>query len=166
MPEIILQKATENDIDLIQRLAVATWEPTYGKILSKEQVDFMQQEIYAEEALKKQMQEGQEFYVIMFNAELIGFLSFSVSDQANAVYKLNKIYLQPEVQGKGFGKQALDAAEKLVKEKGAKVLILNVNRHNTALKFYESCGYTITREEDIPIGKYWMNDYVMEKTLL
>jgi hypothetical protein len=40
-----------------------------------------------------------------------------------------------------------------------------VNRYNNAKSFYEKMGFAIVREEDIPIGPYWMNDYVMRKAL-
>jgi ribosomal protein S18 acetylase RimI-like enzyme len=43
---------------------------------------------------------------------------------------------------------------------------LNVNRNNEAKEFYKKLGFKIIREEDIPIGQYWMNDYVMRLTIL
>ena len=48
---------------------------------------------------------------------------------------------------------------------GKHTLDLNVNRHNKAKSFYEKMGFTIAYEEDIPIGDYWMNDFVMRKEL-
>jgi GNAT superfamily N-acetyltransferase len=69
------------------------------------------------------------------------------------------------MQGRGFGRQALAGAEEMVKKLHGKILELNVNRYNTAKVFYENCGYKIIRVEDIPIGEYFMNDFVMEKTL-
>ena len=50
-------------------------------------------------------------------------------------------------------------------EAGKETLDLNVNRHNKAKNFYEKMGFQVAYEEDIPIGKYWMNDYVMRKIL-
>ena len=53
-----------------------------------------------------------------------------------------------------------------MKAKGATVLQLNVNRHNTAKSFYEKLGFAVIKEEDIDIGSgYFMNDYIMEKRL-
>ena len=46
-------------------------------------------------------------------------------------------------------------------EAGKHTLDLNVNRYNKAKSFYEKMGFNVAYEEDIPIGKYWMNDYVM-----
>ena len=53
----------------------------------------------------------------------------------------------------------------LFKHNGAKILQLNVNRFNKAKDFYLAMGYKIIAEEDIPIGNYFMNDYIMEKNL-
>ncbi|RZK15387.1 MAG: GNAT family N-acetyltransferase, partial [Hymenobacter sp.] len=48
---------------------------------------------------------------------------------------------------------------------GGRTLELNVNRHNPALAFYERQGFAQHREEDIAIGPYWMNDFVLRKDL-
>lgn len=157
--------ATESDISTIQFLAEAIWEPTYKSILSKEQINFMFEMIYTEEALRKQMQEGQQFILLFEKEEAVGFAAFSVKVAADKIYKLNKIYLLPACQGKGLGNKLLSEVEAIVKQNGGAILDLNVNRHNKALHFYNHCGYQIHQEEDIPIGPYWMNDYVMRKTL-
>lgn len=53
----------------------------------------------------------------------------------------------------------------MVKNLGAENLDLNVNRYNKARFFYEKVGFVIIKEEDIPMGEYWMNDFVMRKVL-
>ena len=65
----------------------------------------------------------------------------------------------------GIGKKFLTYIENTLKNLGVNTLQLNVNRNNIASKFYESCGYKIISEQDIPFFNYWMNDYVMEKIL-
>jgi len=53
-----------------------------------------------------------------------------------------------------------------IKKKGKNILELNVNRNNPAKGFYKKMGYAVVYEEDISIGPYWMNDYVMRKDLI
>lgn len=166
MQHLTLLPVSETDLPRLRELALATWEPTYQNILSREQLLFMQEEIYTIPALRNQLAGGQEFYFISAPSGEIGFLSVTLKDAAEGRYKLNKLYLLPEMQGKGFGKKALNAAAELVKSKGGNFLELNVNRHNPAKFFYERCGFSIIREEDIPIGPYWMNDFVLEKKLV
>ena len=93
----------------------------------------------------------------------VGFAS--VSEQEKGYFKLHKIYVLPATQGTGAGKYLLNEVEKYVQNAGGKKLSLNVNRFNKAKGFYEKMGFAVIREEDIPIGPYWMNDYVLEKNL-
>ncbi|MFT2010156.1 N-acetyltransferase family protein [Pontibacter sp. 13R65] len=160
-----IRSASEADIPAIQQLAEATWEPTYSKILTQEQITYMFGLIYTEKALLQQMKEGQKFMLLQEQERPIGFASISEKDVAQQVYKLNKIYLHPHYQGKGLGKVLLSSAEAAALTHGAQVLDLNVNRHNRALHFYQACGYTLLQEVDIPIGPFWMNDYILRKKL-
>lgn len=160
-----IRHATSTDLPLIVQLAEATWAPTYSSILSQEQIAYMFGELYGEETLARQMEEGQTFLLLFDEDAPVGFAAYSVKDNGAGIYKLNKIYLLPQRQGKGYGKVLLTAVEEDVKCQGALILDLNVNRHNKAKQFYERCGYHVHAQEDIPIGPYWMNDYVMRKVL-
>src|SRR5687768_4143986 len=108
MSAIFLTPASEKDIPELRALALKTWEPTYKNILSREQLLFMQEEIYNAASLAKQMQNGQQFFFIKQNSEAVGFLSLTLINASENRYKLNKLYLLPETQGKGFGKQAIN----------------------------------------------------------
>ncbi|CAN5902649.1 GNAT family N-acetyltransferase [soil metagenome] len=164
LPEIRLVGPQE--VDLIQELAASAWWVTYGGFIAQEQLDYMFGQIYQPQALLRQMQEeGQTFLLLQVEGAPAGFASYSLKDPAERVYKLNKIYLQPEQQQKVLGKVLLQAVEAQVCGRQGRLLDLNVNRYNPARSFYERCGYTILHEEDLPIGPYWMNDYVMRKKL-
>lgn len=165
MSHYTIRTATIADIQTIKYLAEATWEPTYKAILSKEQIDYMFGVIYSLEALQQQMQEGQTFLLLYQHDQPLGFASYSLKDVSDKVYKLNKIYLLPQCQGEGLGKLLLMYAENEVRQLGGSILDLNVNRHNKAKLFYETCGYHVHQEEDIAIGPYWMNDFIMRKQL-
>jgi len=160
-----IRKASHADIPLLHHLASLIWAPTYGSILSEEQVAYMFDVIYTETALQQQMQEGQTFLLLYAKDQPMGFASFSEKDATAKVYKLNKLYLLQDCQGKGLGKKLILYVEEEAKKRGAAILDLNVNRYNKAKDFYERCGYHKHQQEDIPIGPYWMNDYVMRKQL-
>ncbi|WP_337040697.1 GNAT family N-acetyltransferase [Emticicia sp. 17c] len=159
--------ATIEDIDTIREIAQKTWFTTYEPILGKEQPQFMFDLIYSHEALAEQMNAGQTFIIqyIVEEEQAVAFASYSVKDATDGIYKLNKIYLNPSFQGGGLGKKLLTEVEQQVKKLGGNWLDLNVNRYNKARFFYEKVGFVIIAEEDIPIGDYFMNDYVMRKKL-
>lgn len=164
IPKLYIRKAGTNDIELIRSLCMDVWPQTYAPILAAGQIQYMLDQMYSAEALNKQLGEGQEF-LIVYNANVaIGFASFSKT--AANIYKLNKIYILESQQGRGIGKLVVDYVINEIIPKGATALQLNVNRFNKAKAFYEKIGFISIRAEDIDIGNgYFMNDYIMEKTL-
>lgn len=161
---MLIRVAYEHDIPLIRDLTFKTWPATYNSILPAEQIEYMIGMMYSEQALMKQMKEGHEFVIIYDGVQPIGFASVGLLEPR--VFKLHKIYVLPSYQGKGAGKFAINELVKAIKRKGGTSLLLNVNRNNKALDFYEKIGFTVIREEDIDIGNgFFMNDYVMEMKL-
>jgi GNAT superfamily N-acetyltransferase len=164
---VFVKKATPDDIPAILDVAKATWEPTYREILSKTQIDFMYDEIYTPASLENQMHELEHTFLILYKGDLpIGYASYGIKSEGDTkVYKLHKLYIRPDVQGSGFGRTLLMAVEKEVRQIGAATLELNVNRYNPAIRFYERCGYSQYKQEVLPMGEFWMNDFVMRKEL-
>jgi diamine N-acetyltransferase len=159
------REATISDIPLIRELTLRIWPMTYSPILFPEQIDYMLHLMYSPSSLSDQMhRSGHEFVILRQFSESAGFASYN--HQEAAIFRLNKLYILPELQGKGAGRFLLDEVIHRAKARGGQVLELNVNRHNPALSFYHHLGFTIFREENIDIGNgYFMNDYVMRKML-
>jgi ribosomal protein S18 acetylase RimI-like enzyme len=164
---ITISKATINDIKTIQEITYKTWPVTYGKILSEEQLEYMLDLIYSDEALTAQFQKNEQlFYLISDSESTIGFIGIEHHYKNEAITKIHKIYLLPETQGKGIGKMVIDEIEKLALDNNSNTLSLNVNRFNSALGFYKKIGFEILEEVNIEIGNgYLMEDYVMVKRL-
>ena len=161
---ITIRKATEDDIDIIRSLANIIWPPTFGEILSAKQISYMLELIYSEKSLKKQITEGHNFLIAEDNNAPAAYADYSLPK--NDVYKLHKIYVLPNQQGKGIGKLLIEFIIKTIKKENASSLLLNVNRYNKAKSMYERLGFTVIGEEDIDIGEgYFMNDYIMMKRL-
>lgn len=161
-----IRKANIADTETIRRLAEETWWPTYGPILAKEQISFMLNEIYAADKISKQLETGEQTFLLLLEAdEPVAFAAYSPRDEDPEIYKLHKLYCLPKTQGKGYGKILINAVIDEVQIAGKHTLDLNVNRHNKALTFYRKMGFEVAYEEDIAIGPYWMNDFVMRKRL-
>ncbi|MET3038128.1 GNAT family N-acetyltransferase [Chryseobacterium sp. NRRL B-14859] len=160
-----LIKATEKDIPLIQDLARRSWEKAYAEILSKEQMEYMLSEMYSDTEIAGHLQNPHYHYYLIQdenNASYEGFIGYEHHYEDNAT-KLHRIYLVPESKGKGFGKEALLFLNQKVRESGNERIILNVNKYNSAKKFYESQGYRVYGEGVFDIGNgFVMDDYLME----
>ena len=133
-----IRKATIDDRSLIHDLASRIWENTYGKILSKEQLDYMFDMMYA------------------------GYLS--IEKTGENTYNFQKIYSLPEMHGTGIGRFIIEQGINYLKEvhTGPFTIELYVNRYNPAIGFYRHMGLREIGTRDHHIGNgYFMNDYIM-----
>lgn len=165
---ISVVSATIEDVPIIREIAQITWYPTFKDILTEKQIEYMLEMMYSEEALQEQIEvKKHQFFLAKENEKTVGYLSVEVNYNHEPITKIHKIYILPELQGKGIGKLLMQKAEQVALEHQNSILSLNVNRFNKALKFYETVGFSITKTEDIDIGNgYLMEDFVMEKNLI
>ena len=160
---LTVRVATPDDVALIHELAWKVFPETYKNILSPEQNDYMMEWMYSVPNLLKQMNEEQHTYLLGYENDVcIGYVS--VQPQDKYIYHLQKIYVLPEKQGHGYGKQLFMAAIEYIKRicPETRSVQLNVNRYNSSLHFYEHLGMKKIAEGDFDIGHgYYMNDYIM-----
>jgi len=161
---IDILQATETQLEHIQELAYAIWPSYYQNIISLDQIEYMLRELYSEEALMKQMNDGQVFYLIWKGKQAIGFMGLTQKSESDQ--KVDKLYLLDEFRGTGLGRKMLDKAEELARQHLCRFLVLNVNRFNKSLEFYRKAGFKVREEVDLPFGPFWLNDFVMEKEVL
>jgi RimJ/RimL family protein N-acetyltransferase len=166
---LTFRRATVADCALIRHLASQIWEPTYGHILSGDQLDYMFEMMYSEEHIRKQMEEkGHVYFIVSAEGEPCGYISIERDNEISDLkYIFQKIYCLPALQGKGIGQFMVEQGVEWIKSihVGApKITIeLYVNRRNRATGFYEHLGFKKTGVRDYPIGNnYFMNDYIMQ----
>ena len=164
-----IRKATEGDIRLIRSMADVVFRRTYASILSPEQMEYMMDWMYSEQSLRGQVcDEGRWFCVAETVSGRVpaGYVSYELErtlEDGRPLYHLQKLYVMPQYQGMGLGRQMLDYVKRALNSAnpdGCRVE-LNVNRGNPAVDFYERMGMVCARQGDFPIGNgYYMNDYI------
>ena len=146
-------------IDLTKKI----WPVAYGEILSKAQLDYMIDKFYNETALRELIQKGHVFYLAQDDKDnYVGFVSYEINSEPNKT-KIHKIYVLPQTQGTGLGKQFFELVKEKAIENNQKAIFLNVNKYNNAINFYTKLGFVKVKDEVIDIGNgYVMDNYVME----
>jgi len=162
-----IRKATIADYEFIYKIAIITWEATYGSILTADQFTYMINLMYSENAIKEQMTtKGHQFYVVEDEAGTpFGFCSYEINNEPGKT-KIHKLYVLPQTHGKGVGRAFVNLVEEAAQENDNNSIILNVNRFNPAYDFYLKVGFINKGEDNVDIGNgYFMEDYLMEKPL-
>ena len=160
-----IKKAGTNEIPLIRELTFRVWPQTYASILSQEQIDYMLEMMYSENSLQKQITEdGCQFIIVFEEGNPVGFASYHEDEPRR--WKLNKIYILQNQQGKGTGKFVISYIIDEIRRQDANSLFLQVNQYNNAKAFYERLGFSEVDFINLDIGNgFFMNDFIMEKKL-
>ena len=160
---ILIRKGKEEDMPIISDLAEQIWPQTYKDYINEEQLRYMLDLMYNKGELLSQLQQGYIFLIAEEGSKDVGFACSSLVDVETQTYKLHKLYVLPEMHGKGVGKILINEIKNLAERNGGKFLQLNVNRNNKAKDFYLKGGFKIKETVDVNIGNgFFMNDYVME----
>jgi ribosomal protein S18 acetylase RimI-like enzyme len=162
-----LVKANSENIQIIIELTKKIWPVAYGKILTMAQLDYMIDKFYNETALLELIDKGHVFYLAQDdNGKEVGFVSYELNSELNKT-KIHKIYVLPETQGTGLGRQFFELVKEKAIENHQSAIFLNVNKYNNAIHFYTKLGFTKIKGEVIDIGNgYVMDDYVMEVDII
>ena len=153
-----------SDLELIENMANTIWHEHYTPIIGTEQVKYMLDKFQSVGAMRDQINNGYQYFLINFNEKAVGYLSFERRE--NALF-LSKIYLLKKERGKGIGRKAMEFVMSVAKGFNCAKVALTVNRFNqNSIKAYKSAGFEKKGElvQDIGNG-FVMDDYLMEKTI-
>ncbi len=158
--------ASKEQLPIVQQLAHVIWPHTFEKILSTDQIEYMLDMMYSMASLEEQLQSKRVFLLAESDNHFVGFASYELNCDDSNKTKIHKIYVLPEKQGKGIGRQLITFISDIALANQNPTLILTVNKYNKATNFYLKNGFEITSEAVFDIGNgYVMDDYIMEKKL-
>ena len=159
---ITVRRAATDDISEIQALARRIWEEAYREILSKEQIDYMLEMMYAESTIAEEISNGVIWEIISDSDIPCGFISYSSADDHSV--KLSKIYIDKDHRGKSIPTEAIKRVFQFAARNAKKRVFLTVNRKNLrAVRAYEKNGFTISSSVITDIGNgFVMDDYIMQ----
>lgn len=183
---VIIAQADETDLPAISELAGVIWRACYPDIISSEQIEYMLARMYARDTMHDEIQsQGIRYDRLLAGGKLVGFASYGPTEagtprcgvlgghpqgsvqRAVPAFKLHKLYLLPELHGRGLGSLLLKHCEAEARRLGARRLILSVNKRNAkAIAAYQRNGFVIAESVVTDIdGGFVMDDYIMAKDL-
>jgi ribosomal protein S18 acetylase RimI-like enzyme len=167
LSSIVIREANFNDIHTVQDIMMKVWPQTYAAIISEDQINYMIQMMYSDQALHRQMKDGHHFIIAESENIPVGYASFSRTENWTT-YKLHKLYIDRNIQRKGIGTALMNKIIQVIKSDHGKFLQLQVNRNNLqALDFYKKHGFFIIKAIDMDIGGgFFMKDYILQKRLM
>ena len=160
-----IRPVTPPDVPAISALAREIWQATYPGIITQEQIDFMLEQRYGHERLYDDLEDLHKWQDQAFLGDRR--VGFAFSEIYKGEFKLDKLYIHPDVQRQGVGGQLIAHVAARAKKEGYPCVILAVNKRNDkAINSYMKYGFVVREAivDDIGHG-YVMDDFVMEKKL-
>ncbi len=160
-------RATEAGLPAISKLAGVIWRACYPGIITHAQIDYMLARMYSLDVLQDEIRsQGIRYDQLLVDGRPAGFASYGPT-AGPGVMKLHKLYLLPEMHGRGLGSLLLQHVEREVRAGAGRRLILSVNKRNAkAITAYKRNGFVTADSVVTDIGSgFVMDDYVMAKDL-
>ncbi|WP_371323677.1 N-acetyltransferase [Dechloromonas sp. ZY10] len=162
--DITIRPITPPDVPAIAALAREIWQASYPGIITQEQIDFMLEQRYGHERLYDDLEDADKW----LDQALVGErrVGFAFSELRKGEFKLDKLYIHPDVQRRGVGGQMIEHVAARARKLGYPALVLQVNKRNTkAIASYQKYGFVVRETTVEDLGRYVMDDFVMEKKL-
>jgi GNAT superfamily N-acetyltransferase len=160
-------RAHEEHLPAVSELAGIIWRACYPDIITHAQIDYMLARMYALDVLRDEIHSQEIRYdLLLVDNKPAGFASYGPASEPGVV-KLHKLYLLPEMHGRGLGSLLLQYVERKVRAGAGRRLILSVNKRNArAIAAYRRNGFVTADSVVTDIGGgFVMDDYVMAKDL-
>lgn len=152
------------DVEKISALAAEVWWHHYPSIIGAAQIEYMLRQRYDPGLIRSELLRDDVWWdKLTVNGALIAFASCLRSGAATM--KLDKLYVHPLHQRRGYGGMLIANACRRAREQGCLEIVLAVNKRNaSAIGAYTKHGFRVVESvvKDIG-GGFVMDDYVMAR---
>ncbi len=163
MTEIIEAKNDESIRDIAD-LAKVIWNEHFVAIIGQDQVDYMVEKFQSFPALKSQIEDGYEYYSIVCDGTLAGYIG--IHEEGGRLF-LSKLYVRSDFRGRHLATQGFEFLVSLAEKRNLSDIWLTCNRFNkNTLSIYDHFGFVVIDEQKNDIGSgFFMDDYIMSYKL-
>lgn len=154
------------DVEALVALAREIWLAHYPAIVGTAQIEYMLAQRYNPGTVREELREsGLWWDKLMVAGRMAGFASYFLAPAGEM--KLDKLYVHPRHQRRGYGGLMIERAAAMARARGCSRLLLAVNKHNeTAIAAYTKHGFRIAEATVKDIGSgFVMDDFIMVKAL-
>ncbi len=156
------------DVERLAALAREIWYAHYPAIIGTAQIEYMLGQRYGLDVVRDELRrEGLWWSKLMVGAEMGGFASYFLTGTAAGEMKIDKLYVHPRHQRRGYGGMMIAHIREVARSRGCRRLVLAVNKRNqSAIAAYLKHGFHIAEAVMKGIGDgFVMDDYIMVKAV-
>lgn len=172
MTSIIINKASPEDLEIIQELGILTFTETFSEDNSEEAMEKYLEESFNTEKIKSELNNSDSiFYIAWEEDDPVGYLKVNSGNaqtelQDNNSLEIERIYVKKSHHGKKVGQLLYDQAVDTAKALQKSYVWLGVWEENLrALQFYRKNGFVEFDKHIFRLGDEEQTDLMMKKIL-
>ncbi len=172
MKDIVITRATLNDIDRLQKISRQTFFETFSASNTAENMKQYLQEGFGTDKLSEELNDkNAEFYFALLNNEVIGYLKLNFGQSQTDVkddnaLEIERIYVLKEFHGKNVGQLLYQKAMQIAEQANAHYIWLGVWEENPrAISFYKKNGFVEFGKHIFKLGDDEQIDIMMKLLL-
>ena len=152
---------TVEDLPAIQKLLLDTWLSTYASFIPKSDLRFYHGKTYSLEALNAMREDPAiKGFVAVEDSSVVGFARTRYAREEQRFY-VSSIYIRPDFQKQGIGKQLIVIAADEARTLGLDRLWIGVMEQNVdALEWYKKFGYCVVEQAPFTMGATTVNHFI------
>jgi len=168
-----IKPATAADVLPLQQISIVTFTDTYAVYNTPENMRlFIDANYNTQQLLNELADPAQQYYLTYLGDELVGYIKLRTTENPPELagkkhIEVERIYVLPMYKGRYIGKQMIEHALAIAREKQYEVLWLGVWDQNTSAQaFYTKQGFTIFGEHAFVLGNDHQRDWLMKKEVV
>lgn len=157
--ELIYRRAEAKDLPVLRSIAMTTFENTYGRFNSVENMRLYFAQSMSEDEFSKQLRDDSQPYWLIYEGErLVGYCKLDlvntlVDHAQDDQCELERLYFLPEAQHRGFGSQVLRHICDWAAKHGYRSLwLVTYPKNEPALAFYKKMKFEQVDTTVFPLG--------------
>jgi ribosomal protein S18 acetylase RimI-like enzyme len=172
MNPIEIQKATLNDLEILQKISIQTFTETFAAVNTPDNLaNYINDSFNTKQLTTELSNRNSMFYLAYSNAVAVGYLKINFGDAQTETHDQNalevhRIYVLQTFHGKNIGQLLLNEAKKLAENNGITSIWLGVWEENyRALQFYAKNGFVVFDQHVFTLGNDKQTDLLMQLRL-
>jgi ribosomal protein S18 acetylase RimI-like enzyme len=171
-PSLYVRQATHEDSELLSNLGASTFMSAYQADIHPVDMEAYLASQFSIKQILSEMEEPNSTFLLAYEGDqAIGYAKLKAGlipgDEDNpSSIELERIYLESQAIGKGYGSALLRACLNESRARGFETIWLGVWEHNQrAIGFYEKWGFEIIASKDFFMGEERHRDLIMTRAL-
>jgi ribosomal protein S18 acetylase RimI-like enzyme len=168
MSDLLIREAVTGDIELLAATGQRLFIDTYGDISGAEDLAAHMDDYFSERVVAAELgRDGVRYLLAIDGQAIVGFLKLRQDQIPKSVpavtaLEVQQLYVSPDQQRRGIGRQLMDRAVRIAREVAVQGLWLSVwEEADWAIRFYQRYGYSTVGTSDFWLGDSHYNDFLM-----